>query len=59
VATDNGNPANLESFASKQREAYFGLVLAIVRSEKGKPGTIKISAFSDGLKMATVEIKSK
>jgi hypothetical protein len=33
--------------------------LAIVRSEKGKPGTIKISASSEGLKMATVEIKSK
>lgn len=59
VATDNGDPANLESFASKEREAYFGLVLAIVRSEKGKPGTIKISASSYGLKMATVEIKSK
>ncbi|HKZ67840.1 MAG TPA: beta-galactosidase GalB [Chitinophagaceae bacterium] len=59
VATDNGDPANLESFASKQREAYFGLVLAIVRSEKGKPGAIKISASSEGLKMATVEIKSK
>lgn len=59
VATDNGDPANLESFSSKQREAYFGLVLAIVRSEKGKPGTIKISASSDGLNMATVEIKSQ
>ncbi len=59
VATDNGDPANLVSFASKEREAYFGLVLAIVRSEKGKPGTITISASSEGLKMATMEIKSQ
>jgi beta-galactosidase len=59
VATDNGDPANLVSFASKEREAYFGLVLSIVRSEKGKPGTIKINASSDGLKMMSVEIKSK
>jgi beta-galactosidase len=59
VATDNGDPANLVSFASKEREAYFGLVLAIVRSQKGKPGTIKINASSEGLKMAAVEIKSK
>ena len=59
VATDNGDPANLVSFASKEREAYFGLVLAIVRSEKGKPGNIKITASSPGLKTATVEIKSK
>jgi beta-galactosidase len=59
VATDNGDPANLVSFASKEREAYFGLILAIVRSERGKSGTIKVSASSNGLKMATVEIKSK
>ncbi len=59
VATDNGDPANLVSFASKERDAYFGLVLVIVRSEKGKSGTIKIHASSPGLKTATVEIKSK
>jgi hypothetical protein len=58
VATDNGDPANLVSFASKEREAFSGLVLAIVRSEKGKPGVIKINASSAGLKTATVEIKS-
>ncbi|MBC7890165.1 MAG: glycoside hydrolase family 2 protein [Ferruginibacter sp.] len=59
VATDNGDPANLESFASKERAAYFGLVLAIVRAEKGKTGTIKINASAPGLKTATIEIKSK
>jgi len=59
VATDNGDPANLVAFPSKEREAYFGLVLAIVRFEKGKSGTIKIHASSPGLKTATVEIKSK
>jgi beta-galactosidase len=59
VATDNGDPANLVSFASKEREAYFGLVLVIVRSEKDKPGAIKITASSPELKGATIEIKSK
>lgn len=59
VATDNGDPANLVSFASKEREAYFGLVLVIVRSQKGKPGTIKIHASSSGLKTAVVGIQSK
>ena len=59
VATDNGDPASLVSFASKEREAYFGLVLAVVRSKKGKTGTIKITASSDGLKIATAEIKTK
>jgi beta-galactosidase len=59
VATDNGDPASLVSFASKEREAYFGLTLVIVRSEKGKPGIIKINASSAGLKPAAVEIKTK
>jgi len=59
VATDNGDPASLVAFSSKEREAYFGLVLAIVRFDKGKVGTIKINASSAGLKTGTVEIKSK
>ena len=59
VATDNGDPANLVSFASNERTAYSGLVLAIVRSQKGKPGTIKINASSAGLKMATVSVTAK
>ncbi len=59
AATDNGDPANLVSFASKERQAYFGLVLVIIRSEKGKEGVIKITASSKGLKTTTIEIKSK
>ncbi|HEX6849672.1 MAG TPA: beta-galactosidase GalB, partial [Chitinophagaceae bacterium] len=59
IATDNGDPASLVSFASPEREAYFGLLLAIVRAEKGKAGSIKITASSPGLKSATVEIKTK
>jgi beta-galactosidase len=58
VATDNGNPADLVSFASKEREAFSGLGLAIIRSTKGKAGVIKIMASSPGLKPATIEIKS-
>jgi len=59
VATDNGDPASLVAFPSKEREAYFGLVLAIVRFEKGKVGIIKITASSAGLKTGIVEVKSK
>lgn len=58
VATDNGDPADLVSFAAKERNAYFGLLLVIVRSAKNKPGTIKIMAVAEGLKTGTVEIKS-
>lgn len=58
VATDNGDPASLVSFIAKEREAYSGLVMAIVRFEKGKRGTIKITASSPGLRTASIDIKS-
>lgn len=59
VATDNGDPANLVSFASTEREAYFGLVLVIVKADKGKPGVIEVSVTSKGLKPASLKITSK
>lgn len=59
IATDNGDPASLVSFASHKREAYAGLVLAIVRAQKGKPGVIRIKASAPGLKATTLEIRSR
>ena len=59
VATDNGDPASLVSFASQEREVYFGLALATVRSEKGKLGSIKVTASSPGLKPVTTAIITK
>ncbi|RYC67176.1 hypothetical protein [Spirosoma sordidisoli] len=35
VATDNGDPADLVSFASNERKAYNGLTLAISMSRPG------------------------
>ncbi len=59
VATDNGDPASLVSFASKERAAYFGYVLVIVRSQKGKTGIIKVHASSNGLKAVVQEITAQ
>jgi len=58
AATDNGNPADLVSFASKERSAFSGLALVIIRSEKDKPGIIKVTASSPGLKPAAAEVIS-
>jgi beta-galactosidase len=58
VATDNGDPTNLESFQSKERGAFNGLCLVIVRGKPGEPGTIKLKARSDGMKAETVVIKT-
>ena len=42
VATDNGDPTSFESFQSKERNAFNGLCLAIVRAKPGQTGTITI-----------------
>jgi len=59
IATDNGNAIDLESFQSKERNAFNGLALAIIRStvEPG-PGTIILKAESPGLKSAEVKIQA-
>ena len=59
VATDNGNPMNMESFSSHQRETFNGLALVIVRSKAGEKGTLKVIAESSGLIVSVVEIHSK
>lgn len=59
VATDNGDPMNMESFSSHERNAFNGKVLAIICSQAGKSGTIKLKAQSPGLQEATIEIQSK
>ena len=58
VATDNGNPAGLLEFSSKKREAFNGLALAIVRSQEGLKGTIRVTAKAPGLKESVVEIST-
>ena len=58
VATDNGDAANLVSFASATREAFNGLCLVIVRAKTGQAGTIKVKAVADGLEAAVITIKS-
>lgn len=59
VATDNGNATNMVSFASKEREAFNGLCLVIVRSKACEKGTITVTAKSNGLKESQINIQSK
>lgn len=58
VATDNGNPADLESFVSHERNAFNGMALAIVKAKKGSKGTIKLIVTADGLEKAIVVLKA-
>lgn len=56
IATDNGNAADMTSFASTQRLAFNGLCLAIVRCYPGQTGIIKVKAKSDGLESAVITL---
>lgn len=58
VATDNGDPADLIAFPSKERKAYSGMALVIVRGKAGTAGTITVTAKSNGLQTAQVMISS-
>jgi len=59
VATDNGDSSNMVAFGSKNRAAFSGKALVIVRGIKGKPGAIKISAQATGLGSTVVNLSSK
>ncbi|HEU5289067.1 MAG TPA: beta-galactosidase, partial [Cyclobacteriaceae bacterium] len=59
VATDNGDPTNMESFSAKKREAFNGLCLAIVRSKAGETGNIIVTAKSENLQASKVSITCK
>ncbi len=56
VATDNGDPTSLESFQTRDRKAFHGLCLAIVRGKAGPPGEIKLTATADALSTGTTII---
>ncbi len=59
IATDNGDATNMVSFASKEREAFNGLCLVIVRSKAGEKGKITVAAKSKGLKETQIKLQSK
>jgi beta-galactosidase len=59
VATDSGDATSLVPFQSRQRQAFNGLALVIVRSLAGQTGDIVVKAKSDGLAPAEVTLKSE
>jgi len=58
ISVDNGNPVDHDSFKADRRKAFNGLCLAILQSTH-KPGRIRLTARADGLKEASIEIKSE
>lgn len=58
VATDNGDATNLEAFHLKERAAFHGLCLAIIRSRPGGKGALILRAEADGLQPATMKLQA-
>ncbi|MDQ3813726.1 MAG: DUF4982 domain-containing protein [Armatimonadota bacterium] len=59
VATDNGDATDHTSFQAKERNAYNGLALVIVRSQRGHAGPIALTASSAGLRAGQIIIVSR
>jgi beta-galactosidase len=59
VATDNGDPTDMTAFPSKDRKAFNGLALAIVRAKRGQRGNIVVTAKSEGLIEARTTVITK
>jgi beta-galactosidase len=57
VATDNGDATSHVPFASREREAYHGLALVIVRARAGQPGRVQVKAEAEGLAPAQAVIQ--
>ncbi|KAI1079525.1 glycoside hydrolase family 2 protein [Whalleya microplaca] len=56
VATDNGDPADMTAFPSKERKAFSGLALVIVRAKAGVSGLITVTATGENLSGTEVTI---
>jgi beta-galactosidase len=59
IATDNGDQTDLTSFSSKERKAFGGNALVIIRSDGDEGDEITVTATSDGLQEAKVVITTK
>jgi len=59
VATDNGDPTDMTPFPSRERKAFNGLALVIVRSKRAQKGAIVVTAKSNGLGEARTTINAR
>jgi len=54
IGVGNGNPTSHEPDVASQRKAFNGLAQAIVRTRRGEPGALRITASAAGLKSSAV-----
>ena len=54
IGVGNGNPTSHEPDVASRRMAFNGLAQAIVRTRRGEPGALRITASAAGLKSSAV-----
>lgn len=59
VATDNGDPTDLVAFPSKERKAFSGMALVIIRSKSKQPGKLILTAKASNMKSAELVLSSR
>jgi beta-galactosidase len=59
IAVGNGDAASHEPFQATERKVFNGMALVIVRSIKGEPGTIRLTAASEGLRSTSIDLTTK
>ena len=59
IAVDNGDATSFEPFQARERNAYNGRALVIVRSKSSTLGVITLKAASPGLASAEIKIAAK
>jgi beta-galactosidase len=59
VATDNGDPTDVNIFSSHDRKAFNGLAIVIVKAKRGQTGPVIITAESDSLTAATCTVLTR
>jgi beta-galactosidase len=56
VAVDNGDATSFEPFQARERTTYNGLALVVVRTKRGAPGAITLTARAQGLASAEARL---
>lgn len=59
IATDNGDATCLITFSETTRPAFNGLLLAIVKPQRGKSGKIRLRAEAPGMESAEITLRVK
>jgi beta-galactosidase len=59
IAADNGDPTDVTPFPSKDRKAFNGLALVVVRAKRGQSGQIIVTAKSDGLEEGRTRVTAR